>query len=427
MNPDHPVVDPAELRQIARQAYLYTVPLVIMETTRKWRLKNGANVFNHARKLLNHRSRWITTPNNDTLYSDAWLDLSRGPITITVPPTGERYFSLAFMDMYTNNFAILGTRTTGGDGGEYTILGPDHSVPEDARNVVRAPTPRVWALARILVDGPDDLANACAVQDGLFINPEAPNEDVTTGEPVLRDAPWREYLAAANALLNREVPPVTDQKVLREIAPLGIGPGETFSADRFDAEQARAVEEGLEAAKDFLVTVQGARGAVVEGWTYPSARTGDFGQDYLLRAVIAVGGLGALPVEEAMYMRADGDQERGLFDGTRNYRLHFPAGEMPPLNSFWSLSLYEAMDDGQFFFADTPLRRYAIGDRSPGLTWNEDGSLDIWIGADNPGEGREGNWLPSPEKRFAMIFRGYIPKSSLRNGRYRLPAVARVD
>ena len=367
MKNEHPVVEPAELRRLAKQAYLYTVPLVIMETTRKWRLRNGANRFNHARKLLNHRSRWITTPNNDTLYSDAWLDLSHGPLTITVPATGERYFSLAFMDMYTNNFAILGTRTTGNDGGEYTIVGPDHGIPAEAGNVVRAPTPRVWALARVLVDGPEDLEDACAVQDGLLINADAATADVTQGDPVLRDAPWDQYLKAANDLLRREPPPATDLGVLREIAPLGIGPYQRFDADRFDAEQAGAIEEGINAAKDFLVTVQGARGAVVEGWTYPNARTGDFAQDYLLRAVIAVGGLGALPVEEAMYMRADGDQENGLFDGNRNYRLHFPAGEMPPLNSFWSLSLYEAMDDGQFFFADTPLRRYAIGDRSPGL------------------------------------------------------------
>lgn len=427
MTANYPTVDPAALRDLAKQAYLYTVPLVIMEMTRKWRIGKGANTFNHARKLLNHRSRWVTTPNNDTLYSDAWLDLSQGPITITVPATGERYFSLAFMDMYTNNFAILGTRTTGGDGGTYTVVGPDEAIPEGVDNVVRAPTPRVWALARVLVDGPEDLADACAVQDGLFIGEGATTEDVAPGDPVLRDTPWHEYLAAANRLLRREPPPVTDQGMLRKIAPLGIGPDQHFDAGRFDDEQARAVEDGVEAAKDFLVTVQGARGAVVDGWTYPSARTGDFGQDYLLRAVIAVGGLGALPVEEAMYMRADGDQTRGLFDGNSNYRLHFPAGEMPPLNSFWSLSLYEAMDDGQFFFADTPLRRYALGDRSPGLTWNEDGSLDIWIGADHPGEGREGNWLPSPAAPFALFFRGYMPKSSLRNGGYRLPRVARAD
>jgi|TARA_R100001143_G_scaffold50645_1_gene45619 hypothetical protein len=426
MSDSYPTVDPAALRDLAKRAYLYTAPLVIMEMTRKWRMGNGANAFNHARKLLNHRSRWITTPNNDTLYSDAWLDLSRGPITITVPPTGERYFSLAFMDMYTNNFAILGTRTTGGDGGRYTIVGPNQAVPDDAGDVVRAPTPRVWALARVLVDGPDDLAAACAVQDGLFINEDAVSEEVTPGDPVLRDAPWRQYLAAANALLRREPPPVTDQGILRQIAPLGIGPDQRFDAERFDDEQARAIEEGVEAAKDFLITVQGARGAVTEGWTYPSARTGDYGQDYLLRAVIAVGGLGALPVEEAMYMRADGDQAHGLFDGNSNYHLHFSAGEMPPLDSFWSLSLYEAMDDGQFFFADTPLRRYALGDRSPGLAFNDDGSLDIWIGADNPGEERENNWLPSPATPFALVFRGYMPKSSLRNGRYRLPRVQRA-
>ncbi|WP_101675780.1 DUF1254 domain-containing protein [Alloalcanivorax mobilis] len=426
MSKQLPAVDPAALRSIAKQAYLYTVPLVIMETTRKWRIGAGANVFNHARKLLNHRSRWVTTPNNDTLYSDAWLDLSKGPVTITVPDTGERYISLAFMDMYTNNFVVLGTRTTGNNGGVYTVVGPDQAIPGDAAEVVRAPTTRVWALARILVDGPDDLAAACAVQDGLFVHEGASKDDVEPGDPVLRSADWKEYLKAANRLLRRERPPVTDGLVLQRIAALGIGPDQTFDASVFDQEQAGAIEAGIEDAKAYLVKIQRARGAMIQGWTYPNSGNGNFGQDYLLRAVVAVGGLGALPIEEAIYMRADGDQAEGLFDGNQDYVLHFPAGEMPPLESFWSLSLYEATDDGQFFFADTPLRRYAVGDRSPGLSWNEDGSLDIWIGSRSPGEQRQSNWLPAPQGPFALTFRGYIPKRALLSGSYRLPAVKRA-
>lgn len=419
-------MSPAALKGIARQAYIYTVPLIIMEWTRKKRIGKGANVFNHARKLLNHRSRFVTTPNNDTLYSDAWLDLSRGPINIEVPAHGERYFSLAFMDMYTNNFAILGTRTTGGDGGTYTIVGPDHLPPSGAERVVKAPTNRVWALARVLVDGTDDLPAACAVQDGLYVHDGATDEDVAPGEPPLRLSSWDVYFEAASRLLQRELPPVTDERVLKDYAALGICPAQRFDAAAFDVEQAKAIEEGVEDAKAFLVRIQRARGAVVEGWTYPNARTGDFEQQYLLRAVIAVGGLGALPREEAMYMRAEGDdQESGLFDGNRNYVLHFEAGEMPPLESFWSLTLYEAMDDGQFFFADTPLGRYSIGDRTDGLTWNEDGSLDIWIGAREP-EAGQANWLPAPEGLFSVVFRGYIPKSRLLNGAYLLPKVKRA-
>lgn len=416
---------PADLSRLAKRAYLYTVPLVIMEMTRKWRLKKGANRFNHARKLLNHNSRFVTTPNNDTLYSDAWLDLSKGPVTITVPATGERYFSLAFMDMYTNNFTILGTRTCGGNGGVYTVVGPDDAIPAGVKNVVRAPTPRVWALARILVDGEADLPAACAVQDGLFVHDGASQDDVAPGEPTLRYAGWKDYLAAANRLLKRERPPVTDGRMLEEIAPLNIGPDQDFDPEAFNPEEAEAISAGVEAAKDYLVKIQGSRGKVIQGWTYPHHRNGDFGEHYGLRAVVAVGGLGALPEEEAVYMRADGDQPEGLFDGNSDYVLHFDADRMPPLDSFWSLTLYEAMDDGQFFFADTPLKRYAIGDRSPELTFNDDGSLDIWIGATNPGAGKEGNWLPAPATPFALIFRGYIPRQALLSGEYRLPAVVR--
>ena len=426
MTEQHLAVSPAELKVAAHKAYIYTMPLVLMETTRKWRQKHGANLFNHARKLLTHRNRWVTTPNNDTLYSDGWLDLSHGPLRITVPDTGERYFSLAFMDMYTNNFTILGTRTTGNGGGVYTVVGPYHQVPADAENVIRAPTPRVWALARLLVDSEEDLPAARAIQDQLFVHEGAVNEPVDPGEPVLRDAPWNQYLAEANYLLRREPPPVTDGLVLEEIRALGIGPDQHFDAQRFDAEQAQAIEAGLKEAHDWLARIQRARAATVAGWTYPNARTGDFDQSYVLRAVVAVGGLAALPPEEAFYMRADGDGEDGLFDGNQRYRLHFPAGELPPLESFWSLTLYEAMDDGQFFFADTPLRRYAIGDRSPGLRFNDDGSLDIWIGADSPGADRENNWLPANRGPFSLFFRGYMPKRALLNGHYRLPRVERL-
>lgn len=126
-------------------------------------------------------------------------------------------------------------------------------------------------------------------------------------------------------------------------------------------------------------------------------------------------------------MRARGDQPRALYDGLKAYRLHFPADRLPPVNSFWSLSLYEATDEGQFFFADNRLDRYAIGDRTEGLTYNEDGSLDIWIGSASPGEDRESNWLPAPEGPFALFMRTYLPKPELLDGVYRLPPVEVVD
>jgi len=164
----------------------------------------------------------------------------------------------------------------------------------------------------------------------------------------------------------------------------------------------------------------------IDGWTYPDARLGDFDQDYDLRAAVALGGLAALPPAEAMYMQAEGPGPRRLFDGTQAWRLHFPADRHLPVDSFWSLSLYEAMPDGQFFFCDNPLNRYAIGDRTPGRTHNPDGSLDIWIGHDSPGAEREGNWLPAPAGPFALFMRAYLPRPELLRGYYRMPPVQLV-
>lgn len=405
------------LKDAAKIAWLYTLPLVEIATTRARGAMGGTqmNVFGHMRKLADHKARAVTTPNNDTFYSSAQVDLSAGPITITLPPTGDRYISLAFMDAYTNNFAILGTRTTGGAGGTYKLVGP-HDAAE-GRNVVRSPTNHVWALARILVDGPEDMEAAQAVQRGISMQgPEVP----TPGPFAHRGAGWQDYFETAARLLAANPPPVTDGAELAKMAPLGL---DDFDASSFSAQEAAAIEAGLAEAK--IEVRKGGLGGVgfEEGWSYPNNRLGDFGQDYRYRAAVALAGLAALPLVEAMYMRGQGDLPRALYDGAKSWRLHFPADRLLPVNSFWSLSLYEATEDGQFFFTDNPINRYAIGDRTPGLKTNDDGSLDIWIGNENPGPEREANWLPAPAGPFALFMRAYLPKPELLDGHYRLPPV----
>lgn len=405
------------LKQASATAWLYTLPLIEVATTRARGAMGGSrmNVFGHMRNLADHTARGVTTPNNDTLYSSAQLDLSAGPVSITLPAAGERYLSLALMDAYTNNFAVLGTRTTGPDGGTFTLVGPREAA--EGANVVRSPTNHVWALARILVDGPHDLEAARAVQAGISM--QGPAVDVP-GPFSRRSADWREYFTSAATLLAANPPPVTDRAVLREMAPLGL---DLWNPDRFEAEEVAAIEAGLAEAR-VAVRRGGVTGVnFVEGWSYPNARLGDFGQDYLYRAAVALAGLAALPPVEATYMRGKGDLPRALYDGAKAWRLHFPADKALPVNSFWSLSLYEATEDGQFFFTDNPLGRYAIGDRTPGLKANPDGSLDIWIGHDSPGAERESNWLPSPAGPFALFMRAYLPKPELLDGAYRLPPV----
>lgn len=412
-----------DLRAAAREAWLYALPLVEIAAVRSVGQLVGSqpNTFGAMRKLADHRSRAVTTPNNDTLYATAQLDLSAGPVTVTIPPSGERYVSLQLMDAYSNSFAVLGTRTTGNEGGVFTLVGPEAAA--EGRNIVRSPTRHVWALARILVEGPHDFEAAQKVQLGFSAQgPEVP----AFGAYAKRSDPWTDYFTAADALMTLNPPPATDLALLRRIAPLGLGEG-AFDAARFSEAEQAEIAAGVEEARTAARAGGGLSGSnFIEGWAYPASKLGDFGQDYGFRAVVALGGLAALPLVEATYLRAGAPGGGGAFDGTRNWRLHIPADKAIPVNSFWSLSMYEITPEGQFFFTDNPLGRYAIGDRTAGLKWNDDGSLDLWIGHERPAHDRESNWLPAPAGPFALFMRGYLPKPELLDGRYRLPAVEEV-
>lgn len=408
------------LRAAAREAWLYTLPLIEVATTRTREAGRGAvpNQFSHVRTLADHRMRLVTTPNNDTLYSSAQLDLGAGPIMLTIPPAGDRYLSVALMDAYTNNFVILGTRTTGPDGGRFRLVGPNDAA--EGPDVVRSPTRHVWMLARVLVDGPDDLEAARAVQAGLSI--QGPPGDPFVQE-ARRSAPWQEYFASADRLLALDPPPVTDRALLRRIAPLGLGEGR-FDAAAFSAEEEAAIAAGVAEAQGLLRRAGGLAANGTEGWSYPDPTLGDFGQSYIYRAAVAVAGLAALPPAEAMYMRAIGEAGP-LFDGNRDWVLHFPPDRLIPVDSFWSLSLYEATEDGNFFFTENPLGRFAIGDRTPGLKHDADGGLTLRIGHRQPEDAS--NWLPAPAGPFALFMRAYLPQRALLTGQYRLPAVVEAD
>ncbi|ATC25506.1 DUF1254 domain-containing protein [Caulobacter vibrioides] len=396
----------------AREAYLYALPLIEMATTRARLLKNpGAaiNALAHTRTLSDHKARWVTTPNNDTLYSSAFLDLTKGPVTLTIPSLGQRYYSVAVMDMFTNNNVVLSTRTVGGEGGTFTLVGPGQA--SSGPNPTRIATPHAWLLIRALTDGGEDLVAAHKAQDGFSLKGPA-------GAPVAayatRDAKPADYFATARALLASNPAPPTDLRILKRTAAfLGAGP--------FDE---AAAATGVQQARMITLLAQG-RQTFINGWSSPRANLGDYGQDYVYRAIVALQGLGALPVAEAMYLKAAGDDGSGTFAGEGLYRLTLPA--QLPLDGFWSLSMYEATADGQFFFTDNPIHRYTIGDRTKGLQRNADGSLDIWIGRSDPGGDKTANWLPAPTAGpFALYLRAYLPKAEMLDGRFRFPAIVKV-
>lgn len=374
------------------------------------------NSFGHRRQLVDHTARTVTTPNNDTLYSSTVIDLSAGPVRLDVPDFGTRYFSIAFLDAYTNNFAYLGTRTNGGKGGSYLIVNPQwRDPPKDGVSLIRAPGNHIIAIVRILIDGPADYDAVHRLQDALTLTPAAPTQDrPDLIRPVSGDA--ENFVAVVNQVLRDDPPPAADLPILKELAPIGIGP----RAAPLTPAQLLLWRQNFAAIRTALVAQE--VGTQVQGWGYSLSNIGNFGTDYRTRALTALRGIWANIPAEMHYALAATDQAGASLDGDRRYRLHLPAGT-PPADGFWSISMYEVTKEGGLFFGDNPIHRYAIGDRTGGLARNPDGSLDILIQRDSPGPGREANWLPIPAKTFALVARAYLPRAPLLDGRFRYPGI----
>jgi len=406
------------LREAAREAFLYALPMTEIAKVREAALlKNGlpAGRFFAQRGLATPNDRFVTTPNVDTIYANVFIDLTNGPATITLPSFGERYASLSLMDMFSDNIAVLGTRTTGQGSGTFTLAGPTGAAPPGA---IRSTTPWVWGLARVVVNGPEDVSAALEILHRFSC------EAAPMGKPPVpgadRTGPWQGWLAAANALMLESPAPATDRRVLAKMAPLGLG--RDFDPARFSVAEAAEIASGI-ADATALARGAGFAGRQVGRWLYPAPNTGNFFQDYLTRARIAVAGLAALPPHEASYLAAVPPEGR-VFDGPGPWRLRFAAGALPPVEAFWSLTMYEAQADGAFFLADNPIGRYTLGDRTPGLVEGADRSLEVWISREDPGDARRPNWLPAPaDKPFMVILRTYLPHPDIVAQTYVPPAL----
>jgi hypothetical protein len=410
------------LRTAAREAFLYALPLAEVANVRARLLGAGlpAGRFFPQRALATPEARNVTTPNNDTVYATTFIDLSQGPAKLRLPPLGDRYASLAIMDMFSDNVAVLGTRTTGSEGGVFTLVGPSQEAPASA---VRSPTPWVWVLARVVVNGPDDLPAAAGVLSGFGV--EAAPGPSAWAPGANRNGPWPAWFKAANALMLESPAPATDAAILRRMSPLGLATA-GFDPGRFSAAEAAEIAAGVDDARQ-MIKVEGFGGKTIGGWVYQAADAGNFFQDYLGRARIAVGGLAALPPAEAMYLTAVSPEGKTRFDGDGLWRLRLRGDALPPVNGFWSLTMYEAVPEGGFYLTHNPISRYAIGDRTPGLTRGADGSLDIWISRTDPGGARSANWLPAPAKGpFTMVLRAYLPKPALISQSYTPPAIEKA-
>jgi hypothetical protein len=409
----------SSMRAAAKAAFLYALPLTEIALLRARMLNAGIPVgrFHPQKGLATPTDRFVTTPNNDTIYANAFIDLRQGPATLTIPSLGDRYGSLYLMDMFSNSIAVLGTRTTGQQGGSFTVVGPGDAAPP---GVVRSPTPWVWAMARVLVSGPDDVSAALAVLHRFGCDRSPAKAAVAPGAD--RTGPWQAWMGAANALMLENPPPPTDRKILRSMAPLGLGSVD-FDPNRFSAADAAEIAAGIEDAKQ-ITRSAGFGGAKLGQWLFPAPDMGTFGQDYVTRARIAVAGLAALPNAEAMYLAALSPEGSPAFEGDGTWRLRFAPAALPPVEAFWSLTMYELESNGALFLSPNAIHRYSIGDRTSGLRHEEDGSLTIWISRADPGGNKTANWLPAPAQGpFVMILRTYIPQADLLMQRYIPPAI----
>lgn len=398
----------------------------MMRTRSNFLSKDGraVNQLYHRKVLSKADDRQVTAPNNDTLYSLAWLDLSAGPVLFEVPEMGVRYHSVEFMDLFTDAFAVIGTRTDHGRAGKYLIVGPDwQGQSVEGAQTIRATTNDVWLLARTLVNNPEDLAAAQKDQSGYRLNPTATVNAARTFPIAVPQRPSAtQFLDVVNLALARGPLPSVHQSRINDFAAAGIRPGKQSVFAQLAAAEQAEWQRALPLLYADLASAFANLGIDRGAWRHPAPGLAEFGADDRYRSIVALGGLAALPLVEATYRMARMDDQGDNFDGRNNYVLRLPA--KIPVDGFWSVTLYESDPDGRWFFYVNPIDRYSVGNRTTGLVRDDDGGLTIHIRHDPPPGG--GNWLPAPQGPFRLSFRAYLPQSAMIDGSFILPPVRKA-
>jgi len=422
--------------RLASEAYIFGYPLVLMSITEDVsRARAGLNQFIHLREFPDYTFRAVVRPNADTLYSGAWLDVGGEPVILSVPDTKGRYYLIQLMDAWSNTFAVTGSRTTGTKAGNFAIVGQHWSghLPPGV-TALHSPTSTVWMIGRIQTNTASDYAFVHSLQDQILLTPwgdwgkpRKPNPPEAKYRPTGR-TPLREieqmdttaFFSRLSALMHRNPPAPADAPLVRRLARLGIEPGKEFDPKRLPDDIRRALESGVrEARKSLAQAMPTSKHA--NGWDL-NYDWGKYGVNYFLRASVARVALGANLPEDAVYPMVFTDSAGRPLEGTRRYILHFQKDQLPPVNAFWSLTVYDARG----FFTENSIGRYAIGDRDH-LHFNADGSLDIYLQHARPGPDKESNWLPVPSEPFNIAMRLYWPKPIVLNGTWAPPPVRRVE
>jgi hypothetical protein len=434
-----------EASAIATDAYIYGYPLVTMEYTRRVLtnvaqdsgLKAPMGQLARSRSYPTAAFRGVTAPNADTLYTNAWIDVSKEPYVLSIPDAHDRYYLFPMLDAWTTVFQVPGKRTTGTGPQTYAITGPGWTgtLPAGVTEY-KSPTAMVWILGRIYCTGtPKDYKAVHELQDKItlvplssygkpYTPPPGPVDPSIDMKTAVRDQvnalDVGAYFNLMAQLMKDNPPTAEDAPMVARMAKLGIVPGQPFDLTKLAPDAQNALKTAPKAAFGKIMGYFKDGGKVENGWAF-FTKTGIYGTDYLDRAFITAIGLGANRPQDAVYPTSEADASGKPYSGANKYVMHFDKGLTPPANGFWSLTMYNA----EYFFVDNPLNRYTLSARNK-LKKNADGSVDLYLQNENPGKGKESNWLPAPADKFILMLRLYWPKEtppSLLDGTWTIPGV----
>ncbi len=436
------------------EAYIYGYPLVTMEMTRRVMTNvekpEGTRApmgqFVRMREYPSAAFRDVTAPNADTLYTTAWIDVGQEPWVLSLPDAQNRYYLFPMLDGWTDVFQVPGKRTTGTGPQKYAITGPNWKgkLPAGVKQY-KSPTSIVWLLGRIYCTGtPEDYNAVHKLQDEISLVPLSAYGKPYTPPPgkvdpsidmkmAVRDQVNKltadEYFNLLAKLMKDNPPAAADKTILKKMAKLGIVPGQPFDGSKLGPVAKEAFDMVPKIANDKIMLwlkegILHGDMKLEHGWLF-TTETGRYGTKYLQRALITAIGLGANRPQDAVYPTSEGPSILESYDGAKKYVMHFPKGQLPPAEGFWSLTMY----DQDYFFVANPLNRYSISARQ-NLKSNADGSTDLCIQNESPGADKESNWLPAPKDKFILMMRLYWPSQknpSILDGSWKIPAVKKAD
>ncbi len=425
-------ITPAETRAIAEEGFIYGLPIVMNYAVMyeyavdrdSGQFKAPFNQIKNEARVFTYKDTAIITPNSDTPYSIVWLDLRAEPIVLSVPAVEkERYYSVMLCDGNTFNYGYIGSRATGPEPGDYLVVGPDWKgeTPAGIKKVFHSTTQFSLAAYRTQLFSPEDMPNVVKVQSGYkaqplsaFLKQADPPAAPTINFPKIdKDSVKTGFFDYLDFAL-QFAPAGPEEKAIREkLARLGIAAGKTFDFKSLSPEQEAAMAEGMKAGEAKVEDTVKNLGTKINGWNIASI-TGDrafFNGDWLKRAAAAKAGIYGNDAVEAMYPLTTTLPDGEPLDGSKhNYTLTFAADQLPPVNAFWSVTMYDGKTQ---LLIENPINRYLINSPMlPGMKKNADGSVTLYIQKDNPGADKESNWFPAPNDLIYLVMRLYWPKTT---------------